>query len=55
MSVSTELRDLEQKRNQLQNDIQSATARVTALRQEETRLNTELERLKMSVDQVSFI
>lgn len=51
-SVTNELRDLEQKRQKLQESITMASNRVDSLRQEESRLNTELQRLKMSVHQV---
>ena len=47
-----ELRDLEQHRQQLQENIASASARIENLRQEESRVKTELERLKTSVEQV---
>ncbi|XP_063588185.1 exostosin-3-like [Penaeus indicus] len=50
-SVLNELRDLEQHRQQLQENIALATARVESLRQEEGRIKTELERLKTSVEQ----
>lgn len=50
-SVLNELRDLEQHRQQLQENIASATARVESLRLEEARVKTELERLKTSVEQ----
>lgn len=53
-SVLNELRDLEQHRQQLQENIALATARVESLRQEEGRIKTELERLKTSVEQVRF-
>ncbi|XP_071535730.1 exostosin-3 [Panulirus ornatus] len=50
-SVLNELRDLEQHRQQLQENIASATSRIESLRQEENRVKTELERLKTSVEQ----
>ncbi|MPC11187.1 Exostosin-3 [Portunus trituberculatus] len=50
-SVLNELRDLEQHRQQLQENIASASTRIENLRQEESRVKTELERLKTSVEQ----
>uniref|UniRef100_A0A6A7FTA7 glucuronosyl-galactosyl-proteoglycan 4-alpha-N-acetylglucosaminyltransferase n=3 Tax=Hirondellea gigas TaxID=1518452 RepID=A0A6A7FTA7_9CRUS len=50
-SVLVELRELEQQRGQVQEAVSRANTRLTALRQEETRMNTELDRLKSSVDQ----
>ncbi|XP_076059882.1 exostosin like glycosyltransferase 3 isoform X4 [Oratosquilla oratoria] len=50
-SVSNELRDLEQRRLQLQESIAAATTRIDSLKQEENHIKTELERLKSSVEQ----
>ncbi|KAB7507082.1 Exostosin-3 [Armadillidium nasatum] len=54
-SVTTELRDLEQKRQRLQESISTASNLVESLHQEESRLNIELQRLKTSVQQASLI
>ncbi|KAF2347058.1 Exostosin-like [Trinorchestia longiramus] len=50
-SVLVELRELEQQRGQVQDAVSRANARLATLRQEEVRMNTELDRLKSSVDQ----
>lgn len=50
-TVSTELRDLESKRQKLQSDISSYNAKIDELKQELSRQQTELNRLKISVEQ----
>ncbi|XP_034250029.1 exostosin-3 [Thrips palmi] len=50
-SVSAELRDLEAKRQGLQQEISSLTSRIEDLKTELSRQKTELERVKMSVVQ----
>lgn len=51
-SVSAELRDLEAKRQGLQQEIASHTSHIEELKLELARQKTELERVKMSVVQV---
>lgn len=53
-TVSTELRDLESKRQKLQSDISSYNAKIDELKQELSRQQTELNRLKISVEQAQF-
>lgn len=50
-SVSAELRDLESRRQRLQVEVVSLTQRIDELKQELHHQQTELERLKMSVEQ----
>lgn len=50
-AVSLELRELESRRSKLQGDISSYNQKIEELRQEEHREKTELDRLKMSIDQ----
>lgn len=50
-TVSTELRELEAKRQKLQSDISSYNAKIDELKQELSRQQTELNRLKISVEQ----
>ncbi|XP_054272009.1 exostosin-3-like [Macrosteles quadrilineatus] len=50
-SVSTELRDLEAKRQRLTADISSLTHKIESLKLDLLRQQTELERLKLSVEQ----
>lgn len=50
-TVSAELRELEAKRQKLQSDISSYNARIDELKQELSRQQTELNRLKISVEQ----
>lgn len=54
-SVSTELRDLEAKRQRLTADISSLTHKIESLKLDLFRQQTELERLKLSVEQVTYI
>ena len=51
-SVRTELRGLEQKRAGMLDEIQALSSRIEQLRQESGRERTELERLRVSVEQV---
>ena len=51
-SVRTELRGLEQKRAGMLDEIQTLSSRIEQLRQESGRERTELERLRVSVEQV---
>ena len=51
-SVRTELRGLEQKRAGMLDEIQALSSRIEQLRQESGREKTELERLRVSVEQV---
>lgn len=51
-SVSAELRDLEAKRQRLQLEVVGFTQRIDELKMEVTHQQTELERLKISVEQV---
>lgn len=50
-TVATELRELESKRQKLQSDISSYNAKIDELKQELLRQQTELNRLKISVEQ----
>lgn len=50
-TVATELRELEAKRQKLQSDISSYNAKIDELKQELLRQQTELNRLKISVEQ----
>lgn len=50
-SVSTELRDLEAKRQRLQSDVASLTHKIEQLKSELNRQQSELNRLKLSVQQ----
>lgn len=50
-TVSTELRELESKRQKLQSDISGYNAKIDELKQELSRQQTELNRLKISVEQ----
>ncbi|CAO1401237.1 unnamed protein product [Diamesa serratosioi] len=50
-TVSTELRELEAKRQKLQSDISSYNQKIDELKQELLRQQTELNRLKISVEQ----
>jgi uncharacterized protein YlxW (UPF0749 family) len=51
-SVSAELRDLEAKRQRLQLEVVGFTQRIDELKLEMIHQQTELERLKISVEQV---
>lgn len=51
-SVSIELRDLESKRQRLQLEVVGFTQRIDELKLELIHQQTELERLKISVEQV---
>lgn len=51
-SVSTELRDLEAKRQRLQQELSSQGTKIESLKSELLRYQTELDRLKISVEQV---
>lgn len=53
-SVSTELRDLEAKRQKLQSEIASYSHKIDLLKSELNRHQAELNRLKLSVIQVRF-
>ncbi|CRK88663.1 CLUMA_CG002391, isoform A, partial [Clunio marinus] len=50
-TVSSELRELESKRQKLQSDISSYNSKIDELKQELSRQQTELNRLKISVEQ----
>lgn len=50
-TVSTELRELESKRQKLQSDISAYNTKIDELKQELSRQQTELNRLKISVEQ----
>lgn len=50
-TVSTELRELEAKRQKLQSDISNYNSKIDDLKQELSRQQTELNRLKISVEQ----
>ncbi|XP_070503866.1 exostosin-3 [Chironomus tepperi] len=50
-TVSTELRELEAKRQKLQSDISNYNSKIDELKQELSRQQTELNRLKISVEQ----
>jgi hypothetical protein len=53
-SVSVELRDLEAKRQRLQLEVVGFTQRIDELKLELIHQQTELERLKISVEQVCY-
>ena len=53
-SVRTELRSLEQKRAAMLDEIQTLSARIEQLRQESSRETKDLERLRVSVEQVKL-
>lgn len=52
MSVSSELRELEAKRQRLQYDVASLTQNIEEVKQLLLHHQTELDRLKISVEQV---
>lgn len=52
--MSTELRDLESKRQRLQAEISTLTHKIESLKLELQRQQSELDRLKLSVEQVNF-
>lgn len=54
-SVSNELRDLEAKRQKLQSEVVTFTHKIEVLKTELNRQQTELNKLKLSVQQVLFI
>lgn len=54
-TVALELRELEAKRQKLQADISSYNAKIDDLKQELLRQQTELNRLKISVEQAQVI
>jgi len=53
-SVRTELRGLEQKRAAMLEEIQTLNSRIEKSRMEESRQNIELERLKVTIEQVKI-
>ena len=53
-SVSTELRDLEAKRQRLQSEVVSFSHKIEQLKSELLRQQADLNRLKLSVEQVCF-
>jgi uncharacterized protein YlxW (UPF0749 family) len=53
-SVSAELRDLEAKRQRLQLEVVGLTQRIDELKLELIHQQTELDRLKISVEQVCY-
>lgn len=53
-SVSAELRELESKRQKLQQELASQGARIDLVKQDHLRQQTELDRLKISVEQAQF-
>lgn len=52
-SVSSELRDLEAKRQRLQSEVSTFTHKIDQLKIDLLRQQTELDRLKLSVEQVT--
>lgn len=53
-SVSSELRDLEAKRQRLQSEVSTFTHKIDQLKMDLLRQQTELDRLKLSVEQVTL-